>query len=69
MRNRTKKQRPTKAVVGRLVIALIKGTGVRPSAEDVQVLQPMIEEAVRAVRREGREDEPLGSSKRRPVLH
>ena len=72
MRKRTKNQRPTKGIMGRLVVALIKETGVRLSAEDVQVLRVLIVAAARNVRREGREaegDQPLPSIKGRSSVH
>ena len=69
MRTRTKSQRPSKGVLGRLVLALVKGTGTRLSAKDVQVLQPMINEAVRRTRQEGREGKPLRPGKGRHTVH
>src|SRR5437899_8336860 len=46
MRTLTKNQRPTKDAVDRLLVALMRGTGVRLSALDVKVLRPIIVEAV-----------------------
>ena len=56
---------PSRDLLGRFLRALTKGSGIRLSAEDVQVLRPMVMEAVR--RR--RVAEPVSARKGRPTLH
>jgi hypothetical protein len=69
MRTLMKNQRPTKGTVGRLLLALMKGTGVRLSAQDVKALRPIIVEAVWIVRQQGREDSPQRAGRGRSTVH
>jgi hypothetical protein len=62
-------RRPTDGVLGRLALALIKETGIRLSAEDVQVLRPIIVAAIRSIRRRGNKDRPSHTGKGRSIVH
>jgi hypothetical protein len=65
----TRNRRPVDGVLGRLALALIKGTGTRLSAEEVQVLRPIIVAAIRSIRRRGNKDRPSHTGKGRSIVH
>jgi hypothetical protein len=50
MASRSKPEDPIKGVLGRLVIARMKGTGTRLSAAQVRALAPLFLEAIRSNR-------------------
>ena len=50
MVKRTRQKDPAKGLLGRLVIALLKRTGTRLSADEVQALRPLLFGAVKDMR-------------------
>ena len=58
----TKIRRPPDRLLGRLVLALIKGTGSRLSAEDVRALGPLVLAIIRSAK-------PRPKRRRRELNH